>query len=311
MDGIFPRKKFSLWNTLLLLSSVALIGLYIFITVVDPQSKLNGIPILIFALFTLVIFILSHFFNRGAYLRIHNGTVTGKYHLFGRIECSFSDIDFVSASANNLSVLLKNGKLHTIAYLLNSCELADMLRRNVPFEVTEPPERLLVELHYMKAERRRWIIYVILSYALMCLNIFIAVLLTDGKEFSEFGSSDITVMAIMGVLELVTVVLTFYFAQKCGKYVHLLKKQEYTVRRRSIETTPLPYDSPIKVCTDVDFTFRTAVFPIAESDSVRYTLECFSDEIQLYKIETYRIDENIDELFKNLDDFIDITEKYS
>ena len=50
---------------------------------------------------------------------------------------------FVLTQINTLIIQLKDGKCHTIMGILNSLELASMIRRNMSFEAAKHPEALI------------------------------------------------------------------------------------------------------------------------------------------------------------------------
>lgn len=62
----------------------------------------------------------------------------------------------------------------------------------------------------------------------------------------EFESAEWTVFAFMSVVEIAIIVLSFKLAVRAGSNIIPLEKLKYTIRRRIIETQPLPRSFLIK-----------------------------------------------------------------
>lgn len=79
------------------------------------------------------------------------------------------------------------------------------------------PETLIEQMNNLKAARKKEILYVCVSMAFMFINVFVTVFLTGERELYEFSSMDWVIFAIMGAIEIATIVMMFYFADKTGK----------------------------------------------------------------------------------------------
>ena len=86
----------------------------------------------------------------------------------------------------------------------------------MPFEEIDQPEILIQKSNEIKLARKKDIVYVCAGIILMFINILITVFLTDEKDLSEFNRNDWITFSIMGIIEIITVAVTF----------SLLKKQE-------------------------------------------------------------------------------------
>ena len=307
-EARFSKKYF--WNVLCLVSGLILIGLFIFIGFADeeatPSNIMSGILFgAIISLFSAIIL----FFNFKAYLYIKDGRIKGKYHYFGKIDCSISDVDFAWSGINTLTVQLRNGKCHTIMGVENSWHLCRIIRQCMTFYITESCESLIEKLDETKAEKKKGLIYVCIGVVLMFVNIFATVFLTGEREMHDFSKTDWMIFSIMGALELATVIYTFYFARLTGKYNIPIEKLKYSIRRTVVESSRVYQDDVIQVLTDMDCAYRIVIKKCADSDGIYYVLEEINEKWNLER--GYMSDpfESIDELSEDFEFFLDITEK--
>ena len=309
MEGMFLRKKFNIWLFLLFLCGLAFIGMYIFLNIVDPEATSELLTFLIVGIMICLVVIPSWLLNLGAYIHIDETSIKAKYHWFGKIDCKLSDITYAVARINTLIIQLKDGKTHTIMGVANPWPLASIIRRNMSFEVTEQPEILMEKLNNLRAAKKKELISVCSGVALMFIIIFITVFLTGEREMHEFSNLDWTVFAIMGAIEIATVIATIYFAQKTGKNNIPIEKLHYKIQRRIIETQPLLPGFVIAVYTDENYTGRITLFGYPNDSAVYYTvqeLDAGYNLVQEYTSETFEDQEGLIEGFRSL---IDITDK--
>mgnify|MGYP006991663260 CR=1 FL=1 len=309
MEGMFIRKKFNIWLFLLFLCGLAFIGMYIFLNIVDPEATSELLTFLIVGIMICLVVIPSWLLNLGAYIHIDETSIKAKYHWFGKIDCKLSDVNFAVARIHTLIIQLKDGKTHTIMGVANPWPLASIIRRNMSFEVTEQPEILMEKLNNLRAAKKKELISVCSGVALMFIIIFITVFLTGEREMHEFSNLDWTVFAIMGAIEIATVIATIYFAQKTGKNNIPIEKLHYEIQRRIIETQPLLPGFVIAVYTDENYTGRITLFGYPNDSAVYYTvqeLDAGYNLVQEYTSETFEDQEGLIEGFRSL---IDITDK--
>ena len=268
MDGIFIRKKTNIWLVLLLLCGIFFVILYVFLNMVDSEATSDLLAFLIMGIIFGLIAIPSMLLNRGAYIHIEGNTIKAKYHWFGKLDCSIDDIEFVSPQINTLTILLKSGKRHVIMGVENSWALGSAIRRQV-FEIEkEAPDSLRQKLSLAQATRKKELWWVLGGIVLMFANIFIAVLLTGGRDLNEFSRLDWILFAAMGVIELLTLVGLFYVAQRCGKHLLPIEQLKYRLRGAVIATHPLPTNNITAVYTDENHTGRIVVCGFPNDDSV-------------------------------------------
>ena len=257
----------------------------------------------------ILVVIPSWLLNFGAFIHIDEDSIKAKYHWFGKIDCKLSDVTFAVARVNTLIIQLKDGKTHTIMGIENSWPLASIIRRNMPFEVTEQPEVLMGKLNDLKSSKKKGLIYVCSGWALMFINIFITVFLTGERELHEFSKIDWIVFAIMGVIEIATVIATVYLAIKTGKNNIPIKKLRYEIQRRIIETQPLLPGFVIAVYADDNYTGRITLFGYPHDSAVYYSVQEFASDYTLFRAYTSDVYGSQEELPANFEVLIDITEK--
>ena len=306
-NGIFKQDKVG--GITCLFSGILLIGLFIIIGFKDSESTLIlvllGIGIgIVFSLLG-VCFLL---FNYKAFFYIDNEHIKGKYHYFGKIDCSIQDVIFALGRNRTLIIQLNDGKTHTIMGIENAWHLASTIRRNMTFDVAEQPEALIEKLNNLKSSKKKGLIYVCSGLALMFINIFITVFLTSGREILEFSKTDLLVFAIMGAIEIATVIATFYYAQKTGKNNIPIEKLQYTIRRRIIETRPLLPGNVIKVFADENYTGRLILYGYPNQNSFYYTVQEFASDYSFFKSYESETYDSIEHLQTGFESLIDITE---
>lgn len=309
MDGVFLRKKFNGWLFLLFVCGLLFIGLYIFLNIVDPKATSELLTFLITGILIILVVIPSWLLNFGAFVHIDENSIKAKYHWFGKIDCKLSDVTFAVARVNTLIIQLKDGKTHTIMGIENSWPLASLIRRNMLFKSTEQPETLIGKLNDLKSAKKKGLIYVCSGLALMFINIFVTVFLTGEREMHEFSKIDWTIFAIMGVVEIATIIATFYFAQKTGGNNIPIEKLRYEIQRRIIETQSLLPGFVIAVYTDENYTGRITLFGYPHDSAVYYSVQEFASDYTLFRAYTSDVYGSQEELPADFETLIDITEK--
>ena len=309
MEGMFLRKKFNVWLFLLFLCGLAFIGMYIFLNIVVPKATSELLTFLIVGVMICLVVIPSWLLNLGAYIHIDETSIKAKYHWFGKIDCKLSDVVFAVARVNTLIIQLKDGKTHTIMDIENSWPLASIIRRNMPFEVTEQPEILMEKLNNLKATKKNGLIYVCSGVALMLVIIFVTVFLTGEREMHEFSNIDWTIFTIMVAAEIATTVATFHFAKKTGQNNIPIEKLQYEIQRRIIETQPLLPGFVIAVYTDENYTGRITLFGYPNDSAVYYSVQEFASDYTLFRAYTSDVYGSQEELPADFETLIDITDK--
>ena len=296
MDGIFIRKKTNIWLGLLLLCGIFFVILYVFLNMVDSEATSELLTFLIMGIICGLIAIPSMLLNRGAYIHIEENTIKAKYHWFGKLDCSIDDIEFVLPQINTLTILLKSGKRHVIMGVENSWALGSAIRRQ-GFEIEkEAPDSLRQKLSLAQATRKKELWWVFGGITLLFVNIFIAVLLTGGRDLHEFSQLDWILFSVMGAIELLTLIGLFYAAQRCRKHLLPIEQLKHRLRGAIIATHPLPTNNITAVYTDENHTGRIVVCGFPNDDSVYYCVEEIYGNFELETVHTSEIYESTEEL---------------
>lgn len=308
MDGIFIRKKTNIWLVLLLLCGIFFVILYVFLNMVDSEATSELLTFLIMGIICGLIAIPSMLLNRGAYIHIEDNTIKAKYHWFGKLDCSIDDIEFVLPQINTLTILLKSGKRHAIMGVENSWALGAEIRRQC-FEIEkEAPDSLRQKLSLAQATRKKELWWVLGGIALLFVNIFIAVLLTGGRDLHEFSQLDWIFFSVMGLIEILTFIGLYYAAQRYGKHLLPIEQLKYRLRGAIIATHPLPTNHTTAVYTDENHTGRIVICGFPNDESVYFEVQTFDGPYELKALHTSEIYDSAAELpeekFLNL---IDIT----
>ena len=308
MDGIFIRKKTSIWLILLLLSGISFIALYIFLSITDPEATDGLLTFLIMGILLCLVATPSMLLNHGAYIHVGENTIKAKYHWFGKLDHSIEDIEFVLPQINTLTILLKNGKRHTIMGIENPWTLSSAIRKQ-RFEMEAgSPDHLRQQLAQAQATRKKELLWLLGGIVLMFANIFIAVLLTGGRDLHEFSKLDWTLFAVMCLVELATVIGLFYAAQRCGKQLLPIEQLKYRLRGAIIATHPLPTNDTIAVYTDENRTRRIIVCGFPNDESVYYSVQEIIGNDSLETVHTSKIYDSMDDLPEaDFSTLIDIT----
>ena len=306
MKAVFKKKYF--WNIVCLLCGLFLIGFFVFIRIVDSEATSAGYYDVILGgvICTFSILFLLHNFK--AYLLIDGRHITGRYNWFRKFDFDISEVAYAQFVDKTLTILLKDGKQHLLTGIENAFAICFTLRRIMPFEPFKDIRQAMGELEQMKAMRRKRIMRLILCIVFMFLYIFITTALTGFRELDEFGHVDWVFFFLMVVMELVTMVVMFYYAGRVGKGNMPIERQKYGIRRSIVETSPLLPGYVKGVYTDENYTGRLTLLGYQNNESVYYVVQEFDSNYRLetvHKSETYQ---SADDIPNGLDSLVDITE---
>ncbi len=298
MDGIFTRKKTNIWLVLLLLCGIFFVVLCAYLNMVDSEATSELRVLCIMGILCGFLALPSMLLNCGAYIHVGENTVKAKYHWFGRLDCRIDEIEFVLPQTNTLTILLKSGKRHVIVGVENSQALGTAIRRQ-SFQIEkETPDSLRQKLSQTQAARKKELWWVLGGIALMFANIFLAVLLTGGRDLQEFSQPDWILFSVMGGLELLTLIGIFYAAQRCGKHLLPIEQLKYRLRGAIIATHPLPTNHAIAVYTDENHTGRIVVCGFPRDESIYYCVQEIVRNFELETVHTSEIYDSTDELLQ-------------
>lgn len=296
MDGVFAGKKRLFLPILCLLAGLFFVGIAIAMNVAEAADNSDWIFILIFGLAYVVCGVAVLLFNRGAALRVDEDHITARYHWFGKLDCAIDDVAFVLPQLNTLRIRMKNGKQHVIMGIRNSWEISAFLRRQGFTLETETPDVLCLQLEQVQKGRKKELWWVIGLGILMFVNIFIAVLLTGARDMADFTDSDWIRFAIMGIIEVFTVMGFFWAALRCGKYLLPMEETKHRLRGAVIASYPLPSNQVTGVYIDENYSGRIVVCGYPNDESVYYYVQQFVNPIALETVYTSEVYKNAGEL---------------
>ena len=206
---------------------------------------------------------------------------------------------------------LKNGKRHTIMGIENARPLATTIREQIFHLESASADDLLSELETAQATHKKKLLYTLGGVVLMFVNIFIAVFLTGGKDMYAFTQTDWLLFGIMGIIEALTVVFMFYFANQCGKQNFPIEQLKYRLKGAHIAADPLPAGIVKRVYTDANHMGRIVICGYPNDESVYYCVQEFVGNYLLKTVDTSKIYESEDDLPNEaLSAFIDISQHF-
>ena len=310
MEGIFIKKKNNIWSILMLWCGIFLAVLYVGLKMVDAEATDGLITLLVLGVCCGLVAVPSMLLNRDAYIRVENGTVKAKYHWFGKLDCTIAEIAFVLPQVNMLTILLKSGKRHVIMGIANAWSVAATIRKEGYRVEEEAPDVIRAEMARAQAARKKTLLWVLGGAILIFANIFIAVGLTGGRDMPVFTKTDWVIFAAMSVVELATVVVLFFLADRCGKQQLPIEQLKYRLRNGAIFTYPMPNNKVVAVYADVNGGGRIVVCGFPNDASVYYYIQEVVGNYELETIHTSEIYDSPEELPEEIFTWlVDITDR--
>lgn len=292
MDGIFIQKRFGLCRWLLLGSGILLALLFSFLLFVNdaiaPEDKTWCRIWVVFGLVDVALCLISHRFNRGAFLHLGEGGLTARFAWRVRLQCLYSDIAFCSCSGMTLTLRLQNEKRYIIPLLNNAAVICSELRKRIePFR-PELPDRveLARTLVRQKRKHRKWTVCAFGALLLAVIGIVVSVLLTGGNTDTH---TDQMIIAAALCLFVGLCAVAFFFAGKGGRWLADADETAMLLRERILKTAPLPPGSVRGVYPNGDFTDRTIVYGYPNSDSGYYVRQELDKNLNLTTTYTSKV----------------------
>lgn len=300
VEGVFYKKDTT--GIALLLIGSLLILVYLFLE--------RNLSILIFGGWMTLCGLFLVLLNFKAFVRIEDDHISARYGWFQKLDCEIDDVAFALCQVNTLTLLMRSGKQHSIMGVMNPSELCTAVRRKMTYDAPEPPDKAAAKLEQLKAALRKNIIFVCAGGGLMFLNIFVLVFLTGARDIPDFTQTDWIMMAIMGAVELATVVILLFFAGRCGKTGIPIEYTKFRLQQSRILTKPLPSDSVLQVLTDPDYARRLTVCNFPNDTGIYYFTETIQSDLTLKRHQTSQIYEDELDLPLNEEEWVDITDYF-
>lgn len=227
MKGIFKPRNIPWLFCLIMLVSGSVAGIRLGIWGVDAILQGEGMASAAFCLIMSMFFlafgclsILIFNVDRSAYLEVDDDNLRASFGWGTKISVPLGDIEDVHAERYFLTLWTKQ-KMYRISGVMNAVDVGAYILSRIPARVwkKDPAE----ESKKLRSEKKR-------SYVFLCLAVLFAVamfanigwcvLLTDGKELTEFTRHDDVIFLIFVFIELITVVGMCLFAARCGVAMH-------------------------------------------------------------------------------------------
>lgn len=317
MDGIFGKSRFSvLFDILGIIAGIVLMAMlpvFIIVDIIvgDSMTSDTILGLAFFAglgLIVVLICIASLFLNKGAFLHLDEDGISARFLWKTKLKCNYSEIAFCEYGINTLTVRLKYGKLYIVPNILNAADICGEIRKRIT--VSDENDYTTAELYdevcSIKKERKKWIVLTVIFGSMMFLAIAVTVLLTGGKDPSEFSNDDWTVFIIFGNFELIDVIVTFIFANKCGKLNPILNEKRTLLKTLILKTAPLPPGNLLNVYIDTDYNARAIIFGYPNMDDVYFIIQVVDKEYNITTTYSSEVFSSIEELQPMLEELIQI-----
>lgn len=294
MEGIILRKNSNhFFGLLLALGGVVSLVLFFLLRAKDP---LAGGEILLFLIAGLVCCLLSvplWLWNRGAFLRLDETGIRARYNWLGRVDCSFDEVAFAQAQLNTLVILLKNGKRHSITGVSNTLELSQAILRSCYRPETQSPDALQDELKRLEAQRKKGIYRLLGIMGAMFALIFLAIVLTGGRDIPDFSRTDWIIVGGLCVVELALMAVLFPLANRSAKEQLPIAYMKYRMRGALLLHATLPSNQVHSLYVNAENTGRVIVCGFPNRENVYY---CVQRITGLNSLEAVRDSEIFDNL---------------
>ncbi len=265
VSGTFIAAKFTLWGLNAAKSGQIAAAVFCFAFVAGG---------LLFGCFSIVLFN----FNRKAYFIADNEKIDAEFGFGSSIHTKISNVRLAETANKNLRILTDD-KTYTITGLINAKDVCEYLtERIMPSDCNVEECKSL----YEKSKKRYvfQLVFVIAFVVLLFVNIGWCVVLTKGKDITEMSGSSGFVFIAFAAAELITLILAFFFAGKCGKQLSALnyyKKELISCAAKENKEKALDKYNDI---TEIKW-----------FDRYRYRVVIFSvDDVSAYMLERYDLD---------------------
>ena len=253
-------------------------------------------------------------YNRNAYIEIDEEKVNARFGFGTELHESASNIKKAELSKDAKSIsLFVADRICFISGLRNAKELCNYIAAlNVGSRYLMTADEAVSNLAKCRKVFLRYLILTVAFTALLFANIAWCVSLTDGKDLGAFSQKDDLVFVGFAIAELITLIVLFFFADRCGKQhriCELSKRTLHSVTAAEHKCDSLEnYPSVIEKKYFDDYTYRIVVFS-PENDVYAYMLEYFDFDskswISRYSAATTfnslsELLEDIDESFENV-----------
>lgn len=313
MDGIFFKRKITIFDIAGIISGVVSILLFNLLPLVDSQAntldfQMGRAFFTLLGAFLITASLLSMRSSGKRYFHVGEDGIYARFSLKKELKCGYDEIAFVNHGGDTLGVKLKNGKWQTMTLLKNAFELCCAIRKKLPLRQVSEEEkaRLISELKLITARRRKDIICLVLLLILNFAGIFACVFMTDEKEFSDFEKNDWLIFALFVAAELIISVLVFAAAVTAGNKTSAIEEKRAALRQSALITALPLGGAVIHTYIDCEYITRVTVFSVSGSQVYFYarSVDKNYNLTTPYESELYS---DIEELAPMLEELIEIS----
>lgn len=234
MEGKFRRQRMNrFFNSLGLLSGIALAGLFCFLMVVDPPAHWDdAMAAGFFVVFGLIVSVfcgVGLYLSPKVFLRVDEDRVRGWSAHGGALDCSMADVDQVAWGGYGLNLTLKTGKRYNFMDLENANEIGSFIDSRVFIAPQVPLSRqaLAEAILALGRKRKRQGIGSLVSLVMVFVQIFLAVFLIEAEELHDFAAADWQIFGSLACIGMIFFLLFFLLLRKwaktSGEYERLLR----------------------------------------------------------------------------------------
>lgn len=299
------KKTYS--GILLILSGACLAGLFLFIRIVDSKATNSLYWVVAAGVIFILLGIGAWIVERSVHISVIGNRVQARNQCLSKLECDISEIETVVDGYMGIEILLKNGKNFSIMGVINSDSISRYIRSRVTIEVNQPVSILIDELKQIKKKRKSSLYATLGAILMLFVNIFVLVAMTGARDLDQFNSPDWQKMLVMGLVEVITLSVAFWFAVRSGKYLHTIQRLKYRIQRTVIETEPLPAGNVELVLTEDHYGGRIVVCGFPNDTGIYFTVQEVNSNYCLETIYTSGIMDDYSHLPHELDGMMNIT----
>lgn len=299
------KKTYS--GILLILSGACFAGLFLFIRIVDFEATNSLYWGVAAGIICMLLGIAVTIVERSAHISVIGNHVQGRNQCLSKLDCDISEIETVIDGYMGIEILLKNGKNFSIMGVINADSISRYIRNRITIDANQPVSVLIDELKQMQKNRRNSLYTTLGAVLMLFVNIFILIAMTDARELNQFDLSDWQKMLVMAIVELITLIVTFWFAGRSGKYLHTVQRLKYRINRTLVETEPLPAGNAELVLTDDHYGGRIVIYGFPNDSSIYFIVQEVNGNYCLETIHFSGILDDYDHLPHELDGMINIT----
>lgn len=319
MEGVFKKPKRSIFAMLSLFSGFALMSFGIVGLVkwrpesIDDRFVLWFMSIL--GALGFIFFVIFYIFPYGkGILKVTEDHIHIDAGLFSKLDCSLGEVSGASADANGmLTVRLRSGKHVGVLCLTNQWELQRYINRILStkyrFKDKTPVSELMDKVSEKTEQRKKLLRVVFMGIGLMILFLVLCIVLTKGKEISDFTETEKTYFRLFIILEIINFIVTMVFAGKAGRIANEISVLREKMSEITISSGSYPPGIVYKVYASEDMSQRITVMKIPRSEKVYYVLESIQPGGEIVGSEDSPIYPSFEKLLPELDDYTEIQSK--